>query len=267
MNFSENFAGAPSAGSPVKRVGFLGCGTIGKALVAHLSERTDAEVAFIQAPHYEKSPQARYPVVRACDEALLKRTDLVVECANAQVLFDHLEAVLRHCDLLPFSVTAFADREFEARAKALCREHGRHIYLPHGAIFGLDGIFDGRRCWEKVTVETQKSPKSLGRNDTETAVLYDGPTREACRLFPRNVNVHAAVALAGLGFDRTFSRIVSVPGKTSNDHLITLEGAGVRFRISVNSHAAGQISGKYTPLSACGSLDRALGRGWGMENV
>ncbi len=105
----------------------------------------------------------------------------------------------------------FSDDEFAEKADKLCEKYGRRIYLPHGAILGLDGIFDGRYLWKEVTIETTKSPKSLGREDSVRTIVYEGPTREACKLYPRNVNVHAAVAIAGLGFEKTVSKIISDP--------------------------------------------------------
>ena len=122
----------------------------------------------------------------------------------------------------------------------------------------MDGIFDGRKVWTQVTIETIKNPKSLGRDDKERCVLYDGPTREACYLFPRNVNVHATIAMAGIGFDKTCSRIISDPAVSTNVHNITLKGDGTEICFQVSSYAAGAVSGAYTPHSACGSMKRIL---------
>ena len=82
---------------------------------------------------------------------------------------------------------------------------------------------------------------------------------KATELFPRNVNVHAAVALAGIGFDRTRSKITADPTVDTNTHVIHLVGDGIDFEIRVSSFSEGGVSGKYVPLSACGSLDRVLG--------
>ena len=159
-----------------------------------------------------------------------------------------------------FSVTAFSDESFEQYALELCERYGRRIYLPHGAILGLDGLYDARPLLREVRVTTTKSPKSLGLPDGERTVVYEGPTREACGKFPRNVNVHAAVALAGLGFDQTVSRIIADPAVTTNSHLIEISGEGINFTIQVASAAGEGVTGAYTPISACGSLDRVLGK-------
>ncbi len=241
----------------MRKIGFLGCGKIGQMLLSHVKEEGYAEVSFIEDPAVTIDGER---IIRGDDpqetmEAYAS-ADLIVECATASVLKNRLELILAHADLLMFSVTAFSDEEFAAKAAALAEQYHRTIYLPHGAILGLDGIFDGRRLWKEVSVVTTKNPKSLGREDTERTVVYEGSTRGACREYPRNVNVHASIALAGIGLDRTHSVIISDPAVSTNAHSITLKGDGIDITLDVSSYAAGAVSGLYTPHSACGSLDR-----------
>ena len=228
-------------------------------MLHHVLDHGRASVTFIQDPFFQPEEGLSIPVIQAPDESLYQNTDLVIECATSSVLSENLEMILAHCDLFMFSVTAFADRAFEEKAHALCKKYGRRIYFPHGAILGLDGIVDAKPIITSVTIETTKNPKSFGREDTERTLLYEGPTREACKLYPRNVNVHAAVALAALGFDNTRSKMVADPAVNTNSHIITVEGEGIHFEIHVSSFSTGGVTGLYTPLSACGSLDRILG--------
>ena len=160
--------------------------------------------------------------------------------------------------MLIFSLTAFSDQAFADHAIQAAAESGHHVYFPHGAILGLDGISDAKSIITAASIETIKSPKSLGVELQERTVVYEGSTRGACAAFPRNVNVHAAVALAGIGFDRTQSRIVADPAVHTNSHRITIEGEGIHFVIEVSSFTTGGVTGVYTPLSACGSIDRLL---------
>lgn len=239
-------------------VGFLGCGKIGKAMVRHLQVRGDHSIAFVQDPLFGKDFDPGCPVLPQLDEHLC-RADLVVEGATADVLKQNFKHYLQHGDLLVFSLTAFSDESFTREVSKLCRAHNTHVYLPHGAILGLDGIYDAREILTSVSIETIKNPKSLGREDGQQTLVYEGPTREVCELYPRNVNVHAAVALAGLGFDRTQSKIISDPSVHTNSHNICVEGEGISFRLELSSFSSGGITGAYTPISACGSLDRVLG--------
>jgi aspartate dehydrogenase len=238
-------------------IGFLGCGKIGKAMIRHIQARKDRSIAFVQDPFFENDCELDCRVVPQLDETVCK-ADLVVECATADALKQYSEYYLRQGDMLIFSVTAFSDEEFAKKAFALCQACNTRIYFPHGAILGLDGIFDARKILTSVTIETIKNPRSLGREDTKRTIVYEGRTKDVCELYPRNVNVHAAVALAGLGFEETQSRIISDPAVHTNSHDICVEGEGVSFRLAISTFASGGVTGSYTPISACGSLDRIL---------
>lgn len=248
------------------RVGFLGCGKIGSAMLSALMEEGTHEAAFVQDPFIEKAGRG-CPVTDEADETLLALTDLVIESATADVLKKNADVILKHCNLMVFSVTAFSDEAFFEHTKETAEKYGRTIYLPHGAILGLDGIADGRKVIKSVRIETTKNPKSLGRDDRERTIVYEGSTRGACREYPRNVNVHAAVALAGLGFDETQSRIISDPAVHTNAHTITVDGEGIHFEIVVSSSSEGGVTGKYTPYSAAASMFKALDGGGTMRFV
>ena len=239
----------------MKRVGFLGCGKIGRAMLKHVREKGD-EVAFVQDIFFQG--EADFPVIERPDPEVYANADLIVECATADALKQSFEAMIAAADVLVFSLTAFSDEAFLQRAVGAARTAGHHIFFPHGAILGLDGIADARSILSEVSIETTKSPKSLGKDLSERTVVYEGSTRGACAAFPRNVNVHAAVALAGLGFDLTRSRIVADPAVTTNSHVIDIRGEGIHFTIQVSSFTTGGVTGVYTPLSACGSLDRVI---------
>jgi aspartate dehydrogenase len=135
----------------------------------------------------------------------------------------------------------------------------RRIFIPHGAVLGLDGLHDGRQIINAVSITTVKHPRNLGLEDQairEPETIYEGPTRGACDAFPRNVNVHAAVALAGLGFDRTISKIVADPGTDRMAHKIQVKGQGLQWKINIESFASGEVTGSYTPESVFQTVRR-----------
>lgn len=246
----------------MKKIGILGCGKIGKALLHEIKEQQYGEVVFAQDPYVDEAElKAVFPqiqVIRSAEDSFYQAVDMIIESATADVLAENIERILKNADLLMFSVTAFSDLDFQESVQKLGKQYEKHVLIPHGAILGLDGILDGRKAWESISIETIKTPESLGCRETERTVLYEGPTRAACRLYPRNVNVHAAIALAGIGFDRTVSRIVADPSVHTNTHLIHVKGAGMEMKLHVSSFADGGVTGTYTPLSACGSLKRVL---------
>ena len=184
--------------------------------------------------------------------------DLVVEGAIAKVVIALAPTVLKYTDMLAFSTTAFAEEGFKEQVEALCAEYHHTFYIPHGAILGLDGIFDGRKVLKSVTITTTKKPKNLGRDDKTRTVLYEGPTRGACKAYPRNVNVHAGIAMAGLGFEKTQSRIIADPDSPGNTHKIEIDAEGCHFTIDVLSTPVSGVTGAYTPVSAASSVRRIL---------
>lgn len=244
----------------MKKIGLIGFGKIGQYIYQQFQEEP-VEISFI----YDHTPPADLALKKlyidtpkAVAEKCAEGLDLVVECATADALVELMPIILQYTDLLAFSVTAFADESFEAAVKEVCQMHGHTFYIPHGAVLGLDGIFDGKDILESVTVVTTKKPSTLGLDNTERKVIYDGPTRAACKLFPRNVNVHAAIALAGLGFDNTKSQIISDPNSPGNTHHIEVKANGVVFSIDLTSVAGSGVTGAYTPISAVASLKRVL---------
>jgi len=243
------------------RIGMIGAGTIGQAVIRDVTESGIAAIDYIVTARGERPPAAVGSGVAWFtdpQEALSRPVDLVVEAAVPDVLSRFAPAILERSDLCAFSCTAWADRALEAAVRAVTERTGHRCYLPHGAILGLDGLSDGRDLLESVRVTTTKSGRSLGLDADAAGPVFEGTAREACRRFPRNVNVHAAVALAGIGFDRTASRIVAVPGLASMEHRIEVSGPGLAWDIGVTSRSLGGVSGAYAPASATGSVRRIV---------
>lgn len=246
------------------RVGILGAGTIGQAILAHLRATGLAEVDYVLVADAGKRRSLDAGGAQVLDDvqaALERPVDLVIEAAVASTVQRMAPEVLRRADFCAFSCTALADPATEAAVRAACAASGRTFFVPHGAVLALDGIADGRALIESVTITTTKSGRSLGLDPATEGVVFEGKTREICARFPRNVNVHAAVALAGLGFDRTQSRLIAVPGQAENLHRIEVRGQGFAWGIDVASTSLGGVTGAYTPRSAIGSVTRILTRG------
>ena len=120
-------------------------------------------------------------------------------------------------------------------------------------------------------METRKPPRGLAgapwiaqqRIDldairTET-LIFEGPATEACRAFPANVNVVAALSLAGIGPERTRIRIFAVPGLARNTHRVRVEGEFGALTIEIeNVPSENPRTGKLSYLSAIAML-RELG--------
>ena len=119
----------------------------------------------------------------------------------------------------------------------LARERGCHIYIPSGAIAGLDGLRAaamGRI--DTVRLTTHKPPQSLATAEivrekrltleglAGPLTIFEGPASEAVRHFPVNLNVAASLSLAGIGAEATIVKVVADPGLTRNVHEVEVEG-------------------------------------------
>jgi aspartate dehydrogenase len=251
------------------RVGIAGLGVIGRAvaravtagipgvtLAGGTSRDAERGRAFLGslpgAPPYLPLPD------------LIQRSDLVLETATQAALRDLAPAVLgAGRDLLVLSVGGLLDHP---EWIDLAARQGARVHVPSAAIAGLDGLkgaaVDGHL--DRVVMETRKPPRGLaGAPGTEGLDLdrlaAEGSAREACRAFPANVNVVAAVSLAGLGPDRTRIRIYATPGLDRNRHRVTAEGGFGRLTVEIeNVPSENPRTGKLSYLSTIAYL-RGLG--------
>ena len=118
----------------------------------------------------------------------------------------------------------------------LARRHGGRILVPSGALLGLDAVAAAAEDGiSSVHMITRKPPRGLlgAPYLVENAIdiggltrpkcVFTGTARDAARGFPANVNVAAALALAGIGPDRTTIEIWADPNVTRNTHRIEVE--------------------------------------------
>jgi aspartate dehydrogenase len=250
------------------RVGIVGMGVIGTQIAKAISNGIPG-IALAGVSVRTAATAGAFPVF-SLDE-LIRRSDLVVEAATQAALLQFGRAAIeagKH--LMVLSVGALVGVLDEwAR---LAETHGGRIMIPSGAIAGLDGVKGAREgAISSVTMETRKPPRGLAgapyieqhRIDLdairEETLIFEGPATDAVKAFPANVNVVAALALAGLGPTRTRIKLFAVPGQERNQHRITVEGEFGRLRIEIeNVPSENPRTGKLSYLSAIAML-RELG--------
>lgn len=258
----------------MKTIGIVGCGAIGKGLLQAVAAGAVAARACVtsrtEGPCRAFLETLGAPAPFLAREELIARSDVVVEAAGGDVVPGLArEAFDAGKDLMVISVGALLDHP-EVMDRA--RETGRRLLLPSGAIAGLDGVKSacaGRV--DHVTITTRKPPQGLEGAPylvrrgvslaglTEPREVFAGSAREACRAFPANVNVSAAVSLAGLGPDATRIRIVAVPGLERNCHDVEVEGEFGRLAMHIeNVPTENPRTGRLTVLSMVRSLQDAL---------
>jgi len=228
----------------LKRIALLGCGAIGTQIALSIDS---GKIPGILTHVYDSSKDAANTLVSKLDAKpeivenshLLSShsVDIVVEAASQDAVKDVGLSVLQNKrDLMIMSVGALLDESVYDILSDACSHFKKTIYLPSGAIAGLDGIKSIRHELESVSITTTKHPHSFkGAKFFETSqinpdaidsptVIFEGTAKEAVQLFPANINVAALLSLSGLGSDKTNVKIVADPNTDKNTHHIEATG-------------------------------------------
>lgn len=162
----------------------------------------------------------------------------MIEAASQEAVRQYAVKILNNNkDLMVMSAGALVDDYLLAEIMKAAKENKRKVYVPSGAIVGLDNIKSASVGQiEEVTLTTRKPPISFkgapyvekSKIDLsslrEPLILFEGPAREAVKLFPQNVNVAATLSLAGVGPDKTKVRIIVDPTIKNIIHEIHVKG-------------------------------------------
>ena len=201
-------------------------------------------------------------------EQLGQEADVVIECAPKSVFLAVADSAINNgCTFMPLSVGALLDN-MDLIDKA--RANNAVIFVPTGALLGLDAVKAvSEDEVNSITLVTRKPPVGLTgaphlvenninvENLTDALQVFSGTAKAAARAFPANVNVAAALALAGIGPDRTTVEVWADPAVSKNMHTIKVDAAASSFTMSIeNVPSETPATGKITALSVIASLRR-----------
>jgi aspartate dehydrogenase len=166
-----------------------------------------------------------------------KDVDIVVEAASQNALTSYLNSIISlKKDALVMSVGAFANPEFFSQIIKNVEKNDINLYLPSGAIAGIDAIKSVRSSISYVTLTTTKNPNSLKDSPffkktnlsldslKKRTLIFEGSAIEAVQNFPANVNVAALLGLAGIGVEKTKVNVIADPSIRINKHEIKVIG-------------------------------------------
>ena len=233
------------------KIGILGVGSIGQT-VANAIDRGSINVELVAISDQDASRaegfaavlSSRPPMV-SMDE-LIDRTDLVVEAAGQAALCELVpKALARRRDLLILSVGGLlGHNEWFLEAE----EKGCRIYIPSGAIAGLDGIKSASMGRIDCAVLTSRKPAAALRGTkyvaergiavdemTQETIIFDGTAEEAARAFPTTSNVAASLRLSVDPKVPVRVRVMAVPGGTQNVHEIRVKGEFGELAVDVKN--------------------------------
>ena len=262
-------------GQKTTRIGLVGYGQIGRAV--HEMIDRDAgngmEVVFVHDQVADAVKGVSGDLVLGDLSTFGERgADLVVEMAHPSVTQAWGAKILEQTNYMMISVTALADRGLEQTLEGASKKNGTRCYIPHGGAVGLDALYENRDVWEAVTVTMKKPPKNVdctgagvdADSITEERVLYEGPVRGACPMFPRNVNTMASIAYAGIGFDRTHAVLIVSPAWNTATVAVEARAPGLDLDLSRVEGITG-VTGASTPASIYNSVQTIASTGAGIH--
>jgi aspartate dehydrogenase len=239
----------------MKRVGLIGFGAIGRSIVRlwHSLPAQSFVLSGVCTRPWQtaEARQALPSETQLCTDVgqlLAMDPHCIIEAAGHEVIHAHGADILRHgCSLYLLSVGSLAEKELRTSLLAAAREGGSQIMVPAGALAGFDGLLalagEGLRsvkytsrkpcdAWQETLASETHELDRL----TQPTVIFRGSAGQAARLYPKNANLAAAVALAGLGFDRTEVELIADPHARGNTGSLEAVSRTSQLNLSVASH-------------------------------
>lgn len=225
------------------QVAIIGHGAIAQYVRGKLAALGVTEVAQIVRPGKEDGTDS--PPRISCLQDLPARPDLLIDCGGHQALAAHGPVALAQgIDVITVSLGALADRQIEVSLKEAAAKGGARLQLLSGAIGGLDALRGAAAgTITQVSYTGRKPPAGWRGSPAETAIDLDaitapcthfsGTARDAALQYPKNANVAAAVAFAGVGLDDTHVDLIADPTVTENIHEVTAKGDFGHFTFTI----------------------------------
>lgn len=215
------------------RIGVLGCGSIGRTVIKAVGDKNlnfSVDGVFdLDSNGFNMLPEdlrKKIKFFKDFDEFIKTPFVLVLESASQNAVKAYAKKIItNNKNLMVMSVGALADENFLADLKKEAEIRNIKIYVPSGAVSGIDGLKSASLGEiESVELITRKSPKSLGVDVRSETTVFEGSASDAVRKFPKNINVSATLSLAGVGFEKTKVKIIADPEVSSNIHEIHIKG-------------------------------------------
>lgn len=230
-------------------VALLGFGAIGQAILqSYPSEMPNPWLGAlivrseqVSATRNRLAAQEHIPVVDALPEGI----ELMLECAGHSAVSSHVVTALsRGVEVAIVSTGALADPVLAGRLEQAAIAGNTRLHLLPGAVGGLDALAAARAAGlSRVVYRGRKPPMAWAGTPAETLIdlsqirvptrFFSGTAREAARQYPKNANVAATIALAGLGLDDTQVELFADPTVTGNHHSFEAEGVFGQMQVAL----------------------------------
>ncbi len=233
-----------------KQIALIGNGAIAHEIIRQIENSKQLYIVGALVLPEELRDISPHPLVATIDELLQWKPSLIVECAGHAAVRDYASSILKSgIDFMIISIGALSDAALHEHVTKEVTKSPAQVYLPAGALLGIDGLAATKLAgldWVRLTSRKPplawSSAPGVEAIDLEAIsseqVIFSGSARDAARLFPKNANVAATVAIAGIGFDKTEVNLVADPKAQRNSHLLEFEGRPGRYRVETQGLAS-----------------------------
>jgi len=250
-----------------ERIGLIGFGAIGKEVYKKISKKiiNGYDVVGIFSNDIESTNISKKIKCTSFEELLKKKPNIIIEAASVEACKDYAEKILRNkIDLICLSVCSFADQNFFKKIFSLTKKINNKLYIPTGAVSGLDAIASASLSKELKYVKLiqRKPPKALLsvlelRKIKKEKILSRSTARKACNEFPKNSNIAATLAICGIGFDKTKVIVIADPKVKKNIAEIEAMGKFGKLKVILeNNPSSNPKTSRLTAMSVILSLDK-----------
>lgn len=219
------------------KIALIGNGAIAKLIAQFCAQHPDRfTIAVALGLSADTVSVGKHPIVQTLADLLAYKPDLVVECAGHSAVAAYAAPVLEAgVDLVIISTGSLADAALWEKVRAAALHSKARLKMPAGALPGIDALAAGKMGGlRKVTLRSSKNPRAWKGTPAEEKfdldaitspkVIFSGNARAAALTFPKNANIAATAALAGLGFEDTTVELTADPGVSQNVHRLDAEG-------------------------------------------
>ena len=257
----------------------IGCGSIGSVLARAVNKMDEICEIFLLDHSLEQAGALAETLSNAQAikelDGIRGKVQLVIEAASQPAVKSFGSKVLEMgIDLMIMSVGALMDDKLYSRLQEKAKETGSKLYIPSGAIGGLD-VINSASIGKIYGLSLKTSKPPLGLKDIEfitkasidvekierPTVVFDGDAGEAIKKFPLNINVASILALAGPGKKGTRVRIIVDPDIKRNVHEISVHGEFGEMKCTVQNtpHPQNPKTSYLAALSAIAMVKKIVG--------
>lgn len=252
-------------------IGLIGAGAIAHFLLEEINQKQQDNLHITSIFVRDKEKYQRLEedfgikLFTDLDAFLDLEIDIVVEAADINAVKALVPSIIKRKNVVVISVGALADEGLLAEINDLTDKYKNEVYLPSGAIGGLDLIQNAHALGTvtSVSLTTRKPARSLIDKDiNEPKVVFEGSAVDAIGQFPKNMNVSIILSLAGIGMDKTNVRLIADPHIENNIHHMEVAGdfGEAVFTIQNNPLPENPKTSYLAAMSILGTLKRINGK-------